>query len=144
MRCLGESIGYELLVPISHKNLDFQPFLDEINLFRQSALKEREPMNLFGRSTSGRRLPPSDTEIRLRCIEASARLATTETGATDKNSPKIAAQALLIAQAYYAFVKGRHLNPAFLQNIAVQEGLAPSASAIGSKGSENTGLTATK
>jgi len=32
MGWLGESIGYELLVPIPHKNLDLQPVLDEINL----------------------------------------------------------------------------------------------------------------
>jgi hypothetical protein len=100
-------------------------------------------MNLFGRSTAGRRLPPSDTEIRLRCIEASARLATAEPG-VDKTSPKIAAEALLIAQAYYAFVKGRHLNPAYLQNISVQEAPASSATAIGSPASENVGLATSK
>jgi len=52
-----------------------------------------------------RRLPPSDTEIRLRCLEASTRIAGAdlENGAA---SNAVAEDAMHIADVYFAYVKG--------------------------------------
>jgi len=52
-----------------------------------------------------RRLAPSDVEIRLRCLEASSRIASSEfaDGAT---SSAIAEDAMQIADVYFAYVKG--------------------------------------
>ena len=69
-----------------------------------------------------RRLAPSDVEIRLRCLEASSRIASSEfaDGAT---SSAIAEDAMQIADVYFAYVKGiplrTKLRPAFDQkNVA--------------------------
>jgi hypothetical protein len=52
-----------------------------------------------------RRLAPSDVEIRLRCLEASTRIATSEfaNGATSSAN---AEDAMQIADVYFAYVKG--------------------------------------
>ena len=56
-----------------------------------------------------RRLPPSDTEIRLRCLEASTRIA----GADLTNgaaATAVAEDAMHIADVYFAYVKGISLR----------------------------------
>ena len=60
-------------------------------------------------SKKPRRLAPSDVEIRLRCLEASTRIASAETpnGAT---SGAIAEDAMQIADVYFAYVKGIQLR----------------------------------
>ena len=52
-----------------------------------------------------RRLPPSDTEIRLRCLEASTRIAGAEL-ANGASSNAVAEDAMHIADVYFAYVKG--------------------------------------
>lgn len=52
-----------------------------------------------------RRLPPSDTEIRLRCLEASTRIAGAEL-ANGATSNAVAEDAMHIADVYFAYVKG--------------------------------------
>ena len=58
-------------------------------------------MGIFSKPSIPRRPPPSDVEIRLRCLEASAR--GTDVGNTD---PLSVIETLKRAQKYYAFVKG--------------------------------------
>ena len=97
-------------------------------------------MRLFGRSGSSRRPPPSDTEIRMRCIEASTRLASSSHGVDDQASKQTATDALIIAQAYYAFVKGRHLNSTILPHIAKPQVTANTDGNIGATESASTSL----
>lgn len=52
-----------------------------------------------------RRLPPSDTEIRLRCLEASTRIAGADL-ANGAASNAVAEDAMHIADVYFAYVKG--------------------------------------
>lgn len=52
-----------------------------------------------------RRLPPSDTEIRLRCLEASTRIAGADL-ANGAASNLVAEDAMHIADVYFAYVKG--------------------------------------
>ncbi|MGZ5926684.1 MAG: hypothetical protein ACXWLJ_08385 [Rhizomicrobium sp.] len=66
-----------------------------------------------------RRLPPSDTEIRLRCLEASTRIAGAEL-ANGASSNAVAEDAMHIADVYFAYVKGialrTNLRPVLHQN----------------------------
>jgi hypothetical protein len=52
-----------------------------------------------------RRVPPSDTEIRLRCLEASTRIAGADL-ANGAASNAVAEDAMHIADVYFAYVKG--------------------------------------
>jgi hypothetical protein len=56
-----------------------------------------------------RRLPPSDTEIRLRCLEASTRIAGTDL-ANATAATALAEDAMHIADVYFAYVKGISLR----------------------------------
>jgi len=58
----------------------------------------------FSRRKS-RRLPPSDTEIRLRCLEASSRIAGADL-ANGAAGHAVAEDAMHIADVYFAYVKG--------------------------------------
>jgi hypothetical protein len=60
-------------------------------------------MDWLFRQRKSRRPPPSDAEIRLRCLEASIRSAS-----NDRDHPhEIAENAIQIADIYCAYVKGR-------------------------------------
>ena len=61
-------------------------------------------MGLFSRQKTCR-LAPSDVEIRLRCLEASTRIASDETSNGERRNA-IAEDAMRIADAYFAYVKG--------------------------------------
>jgi hypothetical protein len=67
-----------------------------------------------------RRPPPSDSELRLRCIEASTRIAASSGAGDGRSTHEMAADAILVAQAYYAFIKGRSLSATMLPYIAKQ------------------------
>ena len=66
-----------------------------------------------------RRLPPSDTEIRLRCLEASTRVAGADL-ANGAAATAVAEDAMHIADVYFAYVKGislrTNLRPVLHQN----------------------------
>jgi len=61
-----------------------------------------------------RRAPPSDVEIRMRCLEASTRIASAELG-NGATSGAVAQDVIQIADVYFAYVKG----------IAVRSNLRP-------------------
>jgi hypothetical protein len=89
-----------------------------------SKIKEEGTVSWFS-YRKPRRLAPSDVEIRLKCLEASSRIASSEL-ANGVTSSAIAEDALQIADVYFAYVKGiplrANLRPVLNQKKAATAG----------------------
>jgi hypothetical protein len=81
-------------------------------------------------SKKPRRLAPSDVEIRLRCLEASTRVASAES-ANGGTGGAVAEDVMQIADVYFAYVKGiqlrTNLKPVLDQRKATYAGPPPTS-----------------